>query len=142
MTKKIVKKKKLTIKQARFLKEYFRTGNGTQAAMLAYDTNNPATAASIATENLIKLEDPVKVLMEAKGLSLGKLIDVVDGATIATKQEDLSGAKVPDHTVRLKAVSIASKWLGIDNNQQPKGSKVQVNILTNVQEQQKKYEIN
>ena len=118
MKKKIVKnrKKELTIKQAKFLKEYFKTGNGTQAAMSAYDTNNPVTAATIASQNLRKLQDPVKVLMEAKGLSLGKLIDVVDGATIATKQEDLSGARVADHTVRLKAVNIASKWLGLEGD--------------------------
>ncbi len=44
----------LTKKQAEFVKEYLDTGNGTQAALKAYDTEDPNTAGAIASENLRK----------------------------------------------------------------------------------------
>jgi phage terminase small subunit len=44
----------LTIKQRRFLKHYLKSGNGTQAALVAYDVTDANTAKSIATENLRK----------------------------------------------------------------------------------------
>lgn len=47
--------KTLTDKQINFLSEYFRNGgNGTQAAMIAYNTNDQNVAAVIAHENLRK----------------------------------------------------------------------------------------
>ncbi len=45
---------KLTKKQRVFVKDYIATGNGTQAALAAYDTDDPHTAHSIASENLRK----------------------------------------------------------------------------------------
>lgn len=44
----------LTKKQADFVKEYLDSGNGTQAALKAYDTEDPNTAGVIAHENLRK----------------------------------------------------------------------------------------
>jgi len=44
----------LTKKQKDFITEYLETGNGTQAALKAYDTTNPRVAAAIASENLTK----------------------------------------------------------------------------------------
>jgi phage terminase small subunit len=46
------KKKKLTLKQARFTKEYLKTGNGTQAAIKAGYSKD--SAHDIASENLRK----------------------------------------------------------------------------------------
>ncbi len=48
------KKKKLTLKQTKFVKEFLETGNATEAASRAYNANNRNTANSIATENLAK----------------------------------------------------------------------------------------
>lgn len=45
----------LTKKQAEFVTEYLDTGNGTQAALKAYDTEDPKVAAVIASQNLTKL---------------------------------------------------------------------------------------
>lgn len=56
--------KKLTRKQKGFIEEYVKTGNGTQAALNNYDTNDEHTAASIAYENLRKPEI-VSLLEEA-----------------------------------------------------------------------------
>lgn len=46
--------KKLTKKQKGFVKDYVETGNGTQAALKNYDTEDENTAAAIASENLTK----------------------------------------------------------------------------------------
>lgn len=43
-----------TKKQQVFIEEYVATGNGTKAALKAYDTEDNMTAASIANENLNK----------------------------------------------------------------------------------------
>jgi phage terminase small subunit len=48
------KGERLTIKQKRFVKEYVKDGNGTQAALKTYDTDKPEVAAVIADENLKK----------------------------------------------------------------------------------------
>jgi phage terminase small subunit len=48
------KKKKLTLKQAKFTKEYLKSGNGTQAAIKAGYSKN--SAHDIASENLRKPE--------------------------------------------------------------------------------------
>src|SRR5262245_3352043 len=61
----------LTIKQRRFLKHYLKTGNGTQAALVAYDVTDANTARSIATENLRKpaLRTALAALLDAEQLS-------------------------------------------------------------------------
>ena len=46
--------KPLTIKQKRFVNEYVKEGNGTQAALVAYNTDKPTVAGVIADENLKK----------------------------------------------------------------------------------------
>jgi hypothetical protein len=51
----IVKKpRKLSLKQKRFIAEYLKDGNGTKAALVAYDTKDYFTANAIAVENLQK----------------------------------------------------------------------------------------
>lgn len=45
---------KLTKKQRKFVNEYADTGNGTQSALKAYNTEDNNTAKSIASENLTK----------------------------------------------------------------------------------------
>lgn len=53
--------KRLTKKQRGFVKDYLATGNGTQAVLANYDTTDPNTASSIATENLQKLEIAITI---------------------------------------------------------------------------------
>lgn len=127
----------LTFKQKAWLKFYFESGNATQAALKAYETDDPGSASVIASENLAKLKNPIKTLMELKGLSLGDLIETVKEARLANKPigalvlikkgkdgkpeqilKDNEGMiEVPDHLTRLKAVEIAGKWLGIENKE-------------------------
>lgn len=68
----------LTLKQRRFLKHYVEMGNGTQAALIAYDTEDERTAHAIASENLRKpaVQLAVTALLEAEGLSDRKLREI------------------------------------------------------------------
>lgn len=64
------KKRKLTLKQAKFTKEYLKTGNATEAAAKAYDVKNRNTANSIATENLAKPAIREAVMSAAEKLGI------------------------------------------------------------------------
>ncbi|OGY22756.1 MAG: hypothetical protein A2172_05295 [Candidatus Woykebacteria bacterium RBG_13_40_15] len=95
--------KDLTIKQKKFLLKYFEYGNGTQAALEVYRTENPVVAASIAHENLRKLQNHVQTLMEKRGLDLNRLLDVLD-----------EGLKKADYGAKHRYLETAAKWLGIE----------------------------
>lgn len=108
---------KLTLKQKKFLRLYFKYGNGTKAALEVYSTSDPRAASVIASENLAKLRDPIRVLMEKRGLSLGRLLDVLDEGLKAKKVITKGGKrhrKVEDYAVRHKYLETAAKWLGVD----------------------------
>jgi len=62
------KKKKLTLKQAKFTKEYLKSGNGTQAAIKAGYSKN--SAHDIASENLRKPEIKEAVASAAEKLGI------------------------------------------------------------------------
>ena len=68
----------LTVKQRRFVRHYVETGNGTQAALLAYETRDPDTARSMAAENLAKpsVQAAVAELLDGNGLSDRKLAEI------------------------------------------------------------------
>lgn len=121
---------KLTIKQTKFLKEYLKDGNGTRAAMVAYNAKDKGVASVIASENLVKLRNPMQLLMEQKGITPMNLIETVEDArTNATKWNEFTGEKEPDHNVRLKAVSQMSKWMKLDPEKEQNGqTNVQVNM--------------
>lgn len=109
------KVKDLTIKQKMFLKEYFKTGNATEAARKSYDCKSDGTAANIGSENLIKLQIPVRALMEKHGLSLGTLI-VKLGEGLEAKKLHGTGdnfVEIEDYAVRHKYLETAAKWLGV-----------------------------
>src|SRR5262245_35772408 len=68
----------LTVKQRKFVRSYVETGNGTQAALQAYETDDPRTAHAIAAENLQKpaVQQAVADLLDQGGLSDRKLAEV------------------------------------------------------------------
>lgn len=130
--KKIIPRKfeELTLKQRRWIKFYLKSGNGTEAALKAYDTTDRVTAATIASENLRKLREPVKALMEAKGLSLGRLLEVLedglkaDRVISAVKAKEATGAtndfiEVPDYKTRHAYLQTAGRWLGVEGKKEP-----------------------
>lgn len=72
--------KRLTTKQKAFAEEYIRNGgNGTQAAMKVYDTEDNATARSIASENLTKpnIMDELLRTAERLGATREKVVSPV-----------------------------------------------------------------
>jgi len=65
----------LSLKQRRFVKGLVETGNGTEAALMAYATTDRNTARVIASQNLTKpaIRAVVAELLDAEGLSDRKL---------------------------------------------------------------------
>jgi len=125
--------------------------------MKVYNCKNVASASALASETLASLKDVVRPMMEMKGLTLGRIIDVVNDGTDANKvisamvvNKKGDGMKqansmtkdfieVPDHPTRLKAAEIAAKWLGI--SVQPQVLQ-QFNVYgSKVEKQQKDYGI-
>ena len=120
------KTKDLTIKQRKFLDVYIQTGNASEAAMQSYDVKDRTSARAIGTENLAKLSNVVRHIMEERGLTLPSMVDTVKEAQKAMKWNDFTGEREPDHNARLKAVTIASKWLNV--GQSDNQTNIQVNV--------------
>jgi len=111
---------KLTLKQRKFLDEYFKTGNGTQAALKAYDCKDYATASVVACDTLRKLKVSIKTYMEAKGFSLQHLVATLAGGLKATKivtSPTEADKETPDWHARHKYLTTAAKWLGVAEEQ-------------------------
>jgi len=77
--------RKLTPKQKVFTEEYVKNGgNGTKAALKAYDTTDISTASSIASENLTKPDIMAELLRTAERLGatrekvVSPVIDALD----------------------------------------------------------------
>lgn len=121
------KKKKITLKQRKWIKEYIATGNATEAAMKVYDCKDKGTAANIGSENLRKLQ--MTELMEEMGLTDVTLLNVgTVGMTEANKIHGTgdSYVEVPDYATRHKYWETMLKLkrkLGSDTN-----VAVQVNV--------------
>lgn len=104
----------LTRKQNKFVKEFIETGNGTQAALAVYDTEDENTAAVIAHENLRKpkilkaieeaLPDDILNQVHLEGLYATKPIYSPKGDLVA---EDA------DFSVRAKYLELAYKRRGL-----------------------------
>jgi hypothetical protein len=133
--------KSMTPKQAKFLSLWLQHGNGTKAALEAYDTDNEASAAQIAFENLRKLENPMKLYLENKGISIHHLTDVLIEALGAQKIHGTGDnfIEIPDHKIRLDAVDRLSEWLGV---KQEKGANVAVQVNFNEVTSKDKEEFN
>lgn len=76
----------MTIKQRKFIKGYLQNGgNGTQAALEAYNVSDPNVAKVIASENLTKpnVKREIELALEAKGLSDEYISELLREATVA-----------------------------------------------------------
>ena len=122
------KKDDLTLKQRKWIKEYIKTGNATEAAMRVYDCKDRESASAIGTQNLGKLSIPD--LMEDMGLTDVALMNIgTEGMTKATKIHGTGDnfVELPDYGVREKYWETMLKLkrrLGVEN---------QVNVQVNVQ---------
>ena len=109
--------KKLTVKQAKFVKEYVKNdGNGTKAVQKAYNVDDVNTAAVMATENLRKpnIQQALLRAAERMGITEEKIIEPV---ALALEAEDKDGK--PDIDMRLKGHDRMVKLInGKDNGLQ------------------------
>lgn len=112
---------KLTPKQEKFIVEYGRNGgNGTKAALVAYDTDNENVAHSIASENLRKptIYEEARAALEKHNVTLDRMSKVVSDALDAEE-----GGKIK-HETRLNAVKTATTLYKLGEREKD----VQINI--------------
>lgn len=98
--------RKLTLKQRVFIKEYLKTGNGTQSALKAYDAK-PLTARVIASENITNpnISKTIEEALSKKNLTLDTISNNLH--SLASKEPEKVSADVV-----LKANIEALKLLG------------------------------
>lgn len=104
---------KPTPKQIAFVKKYLETGNGTKAALKAYDTKDPTVANAIAVENLQK-PSVIALLQSYAGkaalrleelsdqnenlpVALGATKDILDRAGIKPKEQAVDSITITWH---------------------------------------------
>lgn len=136
-----------TIKEKKFVKEYIKTGNATEAAMRTYDVKDRKNANALGTETLAKLS--ISDLMDNKGLTDDKLLDkldegllsnrVISANIVVTKSDDPTVKdqkahtktqdfiEVPDMPTRHRYLETALKLKGYNT-----GDSVVVNVQNNV----------
>jgi len=97
MPKTSIDKLDLTLKQRKWIKEYIKTGNATEAAMRVYDCKDRESANAIGSENLAKLSFPT--LMEEMGLTDVALLNAGAEGMLA-KKSTITGEMIPDYNAR------------------------------------------
>src|SRR5690242_339010 len=60
----------------RFLELYLKTGNATQAAFEVFDCSSRRSAQALGSKYLKKAKPMIRSLMDDKGLSFGKFLDI------------------------------------------------------------------
>ena len=119
----------LTIKQQRFVKHYIANGgNGTQAALEAYDTDNENTAANIASTNvrIPKVKQSIQDDLAAENVHTRRLAAKLNKAldaerTVQTADGQVLG-KAEDWPTILRAVDITAKLLALYPGSSGEGS--------------------
>ena len=103
---------KLTKKQKEFTKSLAKNGNGTKAALKAYNTVSSKNAASIASRNLQKpkIQTSLEEEMAKQGITLSKALKPISKGLKATRRNE-NGKKVDDLDTQLKASDRALKLL-------------------------------
>lgn len=104
--KKITKERKITFKFRKWLDEYIKTGNATEAAARSYDCNTREVAKTIGWENLSKLD--FGELLEVRGVTDNQLAKKVDEG-LKAKKLLADAVEYPDHGVRHKYLETALK---------------------------------
>lgn len=102
------KPKKLTIKQAKFVKAYVENdGNGTKAALQTYDTDKPEVANAISSENLQKpsIQEAIEKAMVKLNITPELIIKPVSEAL---NHEDLD-MRLKGHDRAMKVYNLSQK---------------------------------
>jgi hypothetical protein len=131
-----------TIKEKKFVKEYIKTGNATEAAARVYDVASRDTARNIGTQNVAKLSFPE--LMDKMGITDEKLNLVLEEGLAATRSiSAIAGTEanggtvdfvdVPDFMVRHKyletGLKLKDKFPTSRVDHTTKGDKIETNTI-------------
>lgn len=102
---------KLTKKQKGFIKEYVKTGNGTESAKNNYDIQKDNTAAAIAYENLRKphIQNAIKSIADRIPDELLEKVHLEGLNATRTIKVDNIDTLEADHAVRHKYLDTAYK---------------------------------
>lgn len=138
---------KLTLTQAKVVKAKIKAEltdtSQAKAATTVWPNASPA-AASVMMSRELKKDNVQEALQEALAkydLTADRIAGVIDEALGATKtviigkEEDAFADQVADHGIRLKAASMAGKFLGFEQ-QTPAGN---TTLIFNNSQQTKKY---
>jgi phage terminase small subunit len=119
----VIKRLPRTIKEKKFVKEYIKTGNATEAASKVYDVSSRDVARNIGSQNVAKLS--IVGVMEKHGLTDDKLIDTLEEGLNADKEAKIG--TIEDYPTRHRYLETALKLKGYDA-----GNNINVNIQNNV----------
>ncbi len=98
----------MTIKQRKFIKRYVENrGNGTRAALEAYNVSDPNVAKVIASQNLTKpnIKRGIELALETKGLTdeyIGELLRDATVAGLGNKATNADSLRGIDMMLKLK----------------------------------------
>ena len=103
--------RKMTPKQTKFVKEYIKTLNATEAAMRSYDCKDRLSARNIGSELLANLGTPIQRLLNKKGYTDEMLIEDMLAGVKAQKPVVVNGKlyKTEDWTNRHKYIETITK---------------------------------
>ena len=100
-----IKHEPRTIKQRKWVKEYIKTGNATEAARVAYNGITNRTAQQVGFENASKLD--ITAIFDRAGLTDARIANTLYRAMRAKRSDGK-----PDWLPRLKASEMALKVRG------------------------------
>lgn len=130
-------RKKLSVKQKTFVKEYVTNGgNGTKAALVAYDVTDENTANVMAVENLQKptIKEQLEKAFKKHGIDIESATQPIRDGLKAEREifadGEAQGSK-PDHMVRLRASQMALKFMGAEDKPEGGGDTINFNFNKN-----------
>ncbi|HSQ33739.1 MAG TPA: hypothetical protein VLM81_02445 [Peptostreptococcaceae bacterium] len=121
----------MRIKDIRFLEEYMKSGNKTQAWMKTHNSKNNASAYFMANQFLKKHKDAERMLLEQHGITMARVAEAIDTGLKAESHQVSKGEVYTfvDPYARMKAAEIAHKLI----SDAPVGTNVgnQLNVQIN-----------
>jgi Terminase small subunit len=115
--KEIVKRPPKTLKERRFVKEYLKTGNATEAVRQAgYNVTSVSSATTVANINMTKLD--MSSWFEKAGLTNEVIAqNTTRIALTAKKRDQFSGEMYDDNKMQLDGMRFASELMGLSKKE-------------------------
>lgn len=139
-------KPKLNVRQAKFVKAKAAGKSNTQAAMYATGTKSINSAKTLGhrLSTDVNVQEALHAEMARQGITLERIVAPINRALDAKKTvilgngDDAFADVVDDHSVQLKASSMAAQFLGIGKSGE---GTVNINFIGVVQEDRDQYDL-